>query len=121
MFNQSILNKAIELSKTINNKKQNVCAIIVDKRDRILSFGYNSYKKSSPFQKKYADRVGKCWSIFNHGEIEAIKKLDNQNPYAIYIARTNKKGIPVISKPCSICELAIKEIGIKEENIFYTK
>lgn len=120
-MNQKIMNKCIELANTINNKKQNICAIIVDKRDRILSVGYNSYQKSNPLQKKYADRVGKIWSIFNHAEISAIEKLNGGIPYAIYVSRVNKNGKPRLSKPCSICALAIQEIGIKEENIFYTR
>jgi tRNA(Arg) A34 adenosine deaminase TadA len=117
--NQKILNKAIELSTVINNKKQNICAIIVDKKDRILSIGFNSYKKSSTFQKKYADRVGKFYSIFNHAEIDAIKKINGGIPYSIYIARTNKKGESCLSSPCPICSLAIQEAGIK--NIYYTR
>jgi len=34
-MNKKILNKAIELSTVINNKKQNICAIIVDRKNKI--------------------------------------------------------------------------------------
>lgn len=115
------MNKTIKLAKELNNKKENFCAIIIDRKGRILSYGFNSYSKTSPQQKEYACRVGKFDSIFNHAEIDAIRKIQNGIPYAIYIARVNKNEKILLSKPCEICSLAINEIGIKEKNIFYTK
>jgi len=32
----------------------------------------------------------------------------------------NKKGEPLLAKPCAICMMALKDAGIKEENINFT-
>jgi tRNA(Arg) A34 adenosine deaminase TadA len=114
-----MLNKAINIAKQLNNKKQNICAIIVDKRNNILSIGTNSYSKSSPLQKMYADRVGDVHKIFNHAEIDCIKKLPySSKPEKIYIARISKSGQPMPCKPCAICSLALKDCKIFE--IYHT-
>lgn len=42
-----------------------------------------------------------------------------KKPYAIYIARANSYGEPVLAKPCEICQMAIKDAKIKE--IHYTE
>lgn len=120
-MNPKIMDKAIKLAKDLHTGEQNFCAIIVDKRDRILSFGFNSYIKSSPLMKYYATRVGEINKIFNHGEIDAIKHLPyNSKPFAIYVARINFNGKQLLGKPCRICQLALRELGIKEDNIYYT-
>lgn len=119
-MNKKILNKAISISKALNNNKQNICAIITDKKDRILSIGINFYNKSHPMQKKYAIKVGNLDKIWLHAEINAITKVPyGKKPYAIYVARCGADDKPRLAKPCTICELAIKASGIQK--IFYTK
>lgn len=122
-MNQKIMNKCIKLAKEERNERYNLCAIITDKRDKILSIAKNSYSKSHPKMKLYSQ---KYWEnenrIYLHAEIRAILRLkENDKPFKIYIARTNKNGENnLLAKPCEICYNMIKKIGIKEENIFYT-
>jgi tRNA(Arg) A34 adenosine deaminase TadA len=112
---QSILNKAIRIASQLQNKKQNICAIITDKRNNILSIGLNSYSKSSPLQKLYADKIGDIHKIFNHGEIDAIKKLPYSSiPEKIYIARVAKNKQTMPCQPCEICSLALRDAGIRK-------
>ena len=114
-----MLSKAINIAKQLKNEKQNICAIITDRRSNILSIGTNSYLKSSPLQKLYADRVGEINKIFNHAEIDAIKKLPySSKPYNIFVARVDKKGNRLPCKPCKICSLALSETKIF--NIYHT-
>ena len=42
-----------------------------------------------------------------------IKAQKFGEPYKILIERYNSEGEPVLAKPCEICQLAIKEAGIK--------
>lgn len=117
---QKILNKAIEIASLLEGNKFKFCAIITDRKNNILSIGLNSFKKTSPLQKKYAEKTGQEKKIYNHCEIHAINKLPyGSKPRKIFIARVNKKDKPCLGKPCSICTMAIKDIGIK--NIFYTE
>jgi len=113
-----ILDKAIEIASLLEGNKYKLCAIITDKRNKILSIGCNSFVKTNPLQKKYADRLGEPDKMYVHAEMGAIINLPyGSKPHNIYVARVNRK--PLLAKPCAICQLAIKEAGI--QNIYYTR
>lgn len=95
-----------------------ITAIIRDKRGRILSIGRNSYVKTHPLQAKLAKLVGKEHSVYLHAEIHAITKLRFGTPYAIEVYRYLANGTPANSKPCEICQTAIRLAGIKK--IYHT-
>lgn len=87
--------------------------MIVDKRNRILSIGKNSYVKTHPLQAKHAARVGKENAIFLHAEIQAIIKCRNiENAYKIIVTRYDKFGRPKLAAPCDICMDALNSFGI---------
>jgi tRNA(Arg) A34 adenosine deaminase TadA len=92
---------------------QRVYAIISDKKGNLLSEGHNDYSKSSPHMKKYSDEVGLYGKIYWHAECRAVHYLPkNKKAYKISIARVNKLGEFLPSKPCPVCENAIKKAGI---------
>ncbi len=97
--------------------KFHIKATIFDRKGKILAEGQNSYIKSHPMQAKYANKCGYEDKIFLHAEISALVKCKSQG-HSMRIERYNRKGEPLLAKPCPICELAIKEHGIKE--ISYT-
>lgn len=100
--------------KTPSSNRQNVTAIIYDKRGRILSIGKNSYVKTHPYQAQVAKRVGEEYKIYLHAEIHAITRCMNlEKAHKMSIFRYNKEGKLLPSKPCSICASAINEVGIK--------
>lgn len=117
-MNKKLLNKAIKIAKGLPNQKYKLVAIITDKKGNILSIGKNSFSRSHPTQAYYAEKVGNKHKIFIHSEIDALVKCKG-TPYNIYVVRINKKGKCLLAKPCSICEMAIKDSGIK--NIYYTE
>jgi tRNA(Arg) A34 adenosine deaminase TadA len=117
---RSILNKCIKMAHESYDRKYKMCAIIVDKKNNVLSVGFNSYEKSSPLQKKYSEKFGNSHKIYNHAEINAISKIPyGKTPSAIYVARVNNFGEPRLAKPCSVCRKAIDDLKI--ENIYFTK
>jgi tRNA(Arg) A34 adenosine deaminase TadA len=89
-------------------------------KNRLVTYGTSSYK-TSPFQKKYAADE---WKIFLHAEIATIKNalrfLDQWQlkKSTLYICRVKHGGKWGNSKPCSGCQRAIAEFGIK--NVLYT-
>ena len=90
-------------------------ATLYDKRGRVLSRGVNSYRKSHPLQKQMAMLVGRPDAIFLHAEIDALRKVkDWSKVHRIRIERYDRKGNPIIAKPCEICEQAIHKAGICE-------
>jgi tRNA(Arg) A34 adenosine deaminase TadA len=98
------------MSKT----RQNITAIIYDKRGRVLSIGKNQYLKTHPLQAKYAQEAGQHEKMFLHAEIHAIvrcKKLSKA--HKIFVSRWDKKGNSMMAKPCVICQSAIKAAGIQ--------
>ena len=99
------------------SSKQNITAIIRDKRGRILAIGKNSYIKSHPLQAKHARRVGKKDSIYLHVEIAAIVQIEDiSKAHSIEVIRVRKDGSLGISKPCAICMDALNKTPIKEIN-----
>ena len=89
-------------------------------RNRIISYGINSYK-SSPFQKRFSANEH---HIFLHAEIACIKNclrnlaVDDLKHCSLYVCRTRQDGSFGMSKPCGGCQMAIAEFGLK--NVYYT-
>lgn len=94
--------------------RQNITAVIYDKRGRVLSVGQNSYTKTHPRQARLAARVGLKEKEYLHAELASIVRCkDLSKAHRIVVTRINKKGKFVNAKPCPICALAIQEAGIK--------
>lgn len=89
-----------------------ITATVFDRKGKVLSISNNSYSKTHTIQASYAKKLGLEDKIFLHAEIAALIKCKAKSPFKIKIERYNKKGEPMIAKPCPICELAIKEAGI---------
>ena len=99
--------------------KYRVTAIIYDKRGRVISVGQNSYIKTHPLQRHHAELVGMPEKLYLHAEVSAITKCKNiESAHKILVTRYNKRGEPVLAKPCPICFSAIKSTKIK--HIEYT-
>lgn len=110
-----MLNRCIKLASKLENKKQRIYAIIVDKKGRILAKGTNSYTKSHPLQAYYCELATKeSHKIFVHAELQALVHLKGQEANKIFVARVAKNGTPLPSSPCPICRMAIHDAGIHE-------
>lgn len=94
--------------------KQEITAIIYDRKGRVLSVGKNSYVKTHPLQAKHAEKVGLPDKQFLHAEIHAITKCrDLSKAHRIVVTRYDKKGRPLLAKPCPVCQSAIESVGIE--------
>jgi tRNA(Arg) A34 adenosine deaminase TadA len=92
--------------------KPKIEARIYDRQGKLVGCGGNSYTKSHPLQARLAERVGQPARIFLHAEIQAIIRARGRG-FKLVVERRNAKGELRNAKPCPICELAIKEAGIK--------
>jgi tRNA(Arg) A34 adenosine deaminase TadA len=99
--------------------KQSIYAIATGKNDRILAEAGNYYNTTHPVQSKYANIVNNH-KQFLHAEIHVLIKLYRTHKEAskIFVARSNYKAEPLLAMPCPVCQLALKESGIKK--IFHT-
>jgi deoxycytidylate deaminase len=112
---KNLLPLAIEIANNLPQHPCRVAAIITDRKGRILSFGKNSYSKTSPIQAKYAKLTGQEEKIFLHAEIDAIVGLRyGMKPHTIYVARVNRSSDVLRAYPCIICQTALKDIGIND-------
>lgn len=94
--------------------RQNITAIIYDKKGRILSIGKNSYVKTHPLQAKLAAKAGDPKAVYLHAEIDAIVRCkDLQKAHTIEVLRIGKDGTLLPAKPCKICAPGIVAAGIK--------
>ncbi len=114
-----ILNIAVDVAKNLVDQKYKIAAIITNKRNKVLSIGWNSYSKSHPKQLRWAKKNHNSHRIFLHAEISAIIRCKDGIPYHIYVARVNRKGEARLAKPCKICKMAIMDVGIKK--VVYTQ
>lgn len=94
-------------------KHYDITALAYDKRGKLLSVGKNSYIKTHTLQAEYAKRVGRDQAIFLHAEIHALVKA-REAVHKLVVLRHDSKGHPANATPCSICQLAIREFGVKE-------
>ena len=98
------------------SSKQKIVAKIYDKRGRLLATGHNSYTKTHPKQAHFARLAGIERKTYLHAEIAAIIRASRtfNRPYRIHVSRQNSKGEFRLARPCMVCQLAIREAGIKK-------
>lgn len=96
------------------NIRQDITAIIYDKKGRVLSIGKNSYTKTHTLQHHHANKVGLIGKDYQHAEVAAIVKCkDLSKAYSIHVTRVKGDGSYGLAKPCPICLSAISTTPIK--------
>lgn len=123
-FIDRLINLADDIESDRPYGRIKVVAFIVYK-NKILSFGVNS-EKTSFYQYKMRCKADVDNSKFiydkTHAEIAAIKKIspsfNDWNHVEILICSKKKDKTFRLSRPCPICERAIRDLGIKK--IYYT-
>ena len=94
--------------------KQDITAIIYDRKGKVLSIGQNSYVKTHTLQAHHAKKVGLPDKQFLHAEVHAITRCkDLSKAHKIFVARYGKKGQPLLAKPCPVCQSALEQAGIE--------
>jgi tRNA(Arg) A34 adenosine deaminase TadA len=93
--------------------RHRLTATITDKHGNVLAKAENSYNKTHPIQARFANSTNQPDRVFLHAEIAALVKLKRTDkPYRISIERVKRDGTKGLSKPCVVCEAAIKHWGI---------
>ena len=120
--------KAYEISHLSDFPRVHIGCIAVYKKD-IIGIGYNT-RKTSPIQSKYNtlggrklySNNGKPVNEYLHAEIDCLNMIRNMDidfsKVRLYISRKNCWNELARCRPCTACEYAIKELGIK--SVYYT-
>lgn len=95
-------------------KRYTISALCFDKEGICISQGTNSYTKTHPLQKYFAEKVGQPAKQFLHAEIQALIRAKDQPIYEVRIYHYNVLGYPQDGKPCPICIEAMKAFGVKK-------
>lgn len=104
---------AVKQSRVKKKKQHLLKATTYDKRGRPIAVGFNDYGHTHPIQASLARQAGCPEKQYLHAEIAAIIKSKNRTIDSISIERYDTEGRPKLAKPCSICEIAIKQAGIR--------
>lgn len=99
--------KARDLPIPRKGHQRHYC-VISDRKGRIVAEGSNLYEKTHTIQARFAERVGKPGAICLHAELHCLIKAKGRGD-KLTVVRVGRSGEPRNSKPCAICELAIKE------------
>lgn len=94
-------------------KRFEITALAYDKKGKLLSVGRNSYTKTHPLALHYGKRSGRPEAIYLHAELDALIRARG-TVHKIVVTRFDAAGNPVNSKPCSSCQLALKDYGVRE-------
>lgn len=106
-----MIEQAIQLAHESTDFQHRIGCVVLDKKGRVISSGYNM-RKTHPLQYKHARHYNEE-AIFLHAEIAALVKC-RREPHAILVGRILRSGDVALAKPCPICMSAIEEAGIKE-------
>ena len=87
-------------------KRYTILAHVQDKKGHYLSSTCNSYKKSHPLQKFFAEKVGHPHQPFAHAEILCMLRCKDKKIHKLMIFRYGNNGELVCAKPCPICQEA---------------
>lgn len=99
-------------------KRYTILAKCFDKRNRVLSTGLNSYRKTHTIQSYFAKKVGLDCKEYLHSEIQALIRTADKKVYKLTVERYTEDGQPALAKPCPVCSEAIKAYGV--EKVCYT-
>ena len=97
----------------MTKKRFQIEAIARDARNRILSRAVNSYTKTHPLQSHFATLANEPARIYLHAEILALLRAGERKVSTLTIINHSGKTLPF---PCRVCQLAIREWGVK--NVF---
>lgn len=102
------------------NQRQEITAVIRDRRGRELSRGTNSYTKTHPEQARWSRRAGlPPQRVYLHAEISALVRCRRRDrAHSITITRRSPDGKYRLAAPCAACAAAIKAAGISR--IYHT-
>lgn len=105
---------AIALAKTSECRQRHGALIVGG--GSVIAAATNKHRNHP----KVFDEFDQLYGTSFHAEFSAIRRLNYVVPHraVLYVARVNKKGFPLLSRPCNTCWRILREYQIKK--VVYT-
>lgn len=102
------LNKARELP--YKRGEQRHYALVLDKKDRVISEAANSYIRTHTAMYKASRKLGLV-KDYCHSELLALIKDRDRRGVKLVVVRVNSKGEACYSEPCLVCKEILKNFN----------
>lgn len=112
---KSFLNLAMKTAEASECTQRHGAVLV--KSGSVLSIGLNKWRNDVNLTHELF-ATGNISGVSIHAEMDALARVRNPAGAVLYIARVNKQGDPMMSKPCAACAKAIEEAGITK--VVYT-
>jgi deoxycytidylate deaminase len=113
---QSVFDQAIAVAMSSDAPKK-MGAILLDKRNRIIASGTNSYVRTHPVQYWAAQNAATIWGdqglsqkVYLHSEIRVLISAKKKNANTIVVCRVGGHGGRKLrnARPCKICSTYLR-------------
>ncbi len=112
------LKLAVEVAEMSPSRKK-VGAVLYNSKRRVITTAVNNDYKSHPRQAWWAQRVGLDEKIYLHAEMACLIKAREAADTIVVVRLGGHDGKSLRnSKPCPICEPALRYAGIK--HVYYS-
>ena len=112
------LKMAVEVAEMSPSRKK-VGAVLYNSKRRVITTAVNNDYKSHPRQAWWAQRVGLSEKIYLHAEMACLIKAREDADTIVVVRLGGYDGKSLRqSRPCKICEPALRYAGIK--HVYYS-
>ena len=86
---------------------------VVVRGGSVLAVGYNK-QKNDPiiFGDAGSEEAQRNSTV--HAEMDALSRVTSAKGAVVYVARINRRGEPVLSRPCDNCYESLRDAGVKK-------
>lgn len=116
MLEDRIAEQVRAVALTSDSRRRIGCVLL--RRGRVFISSTNVEGKTHPTQARLATMAGEPYRTSLHAEIRALLKEGSSKCDTLIVGRVNKKGEFCMSKPCPVCQLAIRGSGIRK--VYYS-
>lgn len=113
----SRLSETVRILAMSSPSKWRVGCVLL-RRGRVVVSTTNVEGKTHPRQEILALRVGQPYRRSLHAELRALIKGRSAKPDTLVVGRVNRKNELCLARPCLVCQLAIRESGIR--SVYYS-
>lgn len=110
------IRKARELPYTKGQQRH--YALVLDKKNRVVSESANSYIKTHTVAYKASKKQGNELACYLHAEVGALIKDRHRRGRKLVVCRVYANGQPAPSEPCPVCKAVLADFPNIKEVIF---